>query len=81
MPGCHGGPGLRGSWVWYTMSEMGLEELRLLGQAVAPLAGAAAWIGISYYGLLKLIDYENRQVTESERIVSIDWLDPDLRQN
>lgn len=61
---------------------MGLEELQLLGKALAPLAGwAAVFIGLPY-GAMKLSDYrDRRRATASQRIASIDWLDPDLRRN
>lgn len=60
---------------------MGLEEARLLGQALAPLAGwAVVFIGLPY-GAMKLIDYRNRHATGAERLASVDWLDPELRRN
>ncbi len=64
----------------YTAGGMNATELWVLAKGLGPLAGAVAWVFVSYYGLLKLIDHENRRA-DAAASARRAWLDPDLRRN
>lgn len=61
---------------------MGLEELRAVGLALAPLAGVAGFYGLGYYVIGKLIDRDESRPTVTEYFATwLDEVDPDFRRN
>lgn len=67
--------------MWYSVSKMGLEELRTIGLALAPFGGLAAFVGLGHYLMLKLIDREKPKITWTQYFASLDETDPWLRRN